>query len=32
MTALPGRTLVEFIEQRARVDAVPIEEVVMATD
>src|SRR5215212_9008829 len=32
MTALPGSTLVEFIEQHAGVDAVPIEKVVMATD
>src|SRR5215212_2363224 len=32
MTALPGSTLVEFIEQHAGVDAIPIEKVVMATD
>src|SRR5687767_14150190 len=32
MTALPRSTLVEFIEQHAGVDAVPIEKVVVATD
>src|SRR5512139_1805473 len=32
MTALPGRAPIEFIEQHARIEAVPIEQVVVATD